>query len=314
MKMKRGLILSLCAMALGAFAQVASAQTPVPGSAVNVSLNLRYTNPANPAAGGKFYVVAKSTNVGGFGGLAGLSINISNIDSASAVFGSAAENGYTLSTRTTLGDNLAPAGNSPYKLTSGGFVNLVYGQDPNIAVKANIAKGAGTDGNTAADPLRNTNWANATVVFSGTFGAARPVIGPGTDANVFSTATAIGQAAAITGVVRGDSERSLNLEGANKGLYAGDANRDGTVNAADLGLLLNNYDGSNKAWDQGNFNSTAGGANTLVNAADLGLLLNNYDKTGTPVSVAAVPEPGSIALAVIGLAVTVFGRRMRTEG
>lgn len=313
--MKRGLILTLCALALGAFAQSAFAQdVPVPGSAVNVSLNLRYTNPANPAAGGKFYVVAKSANVGGFGGLAGLSINISNIDSASAVFGTAAENGYVLSTRATLGDNLAPAGNSPYKLTSGGFVNLVYGQDPTIALTQNVAKGASTTGNTPTDPLRNTNWNNATVVFSGTFGASRPAIGGVTDANVFSSATAAGKAAGVTAIVRGDSARTLNLEGANKGLYAGDANRDGTVNAADLGLLLNNYDGSNKTWDQGNFNNVAGGANTLVNAADLGLLLNNYDKTGVPVAVAAVPEPGAIALAVIGFAATVFGRRMRTEG
>jgi hypothetical protein len=82
----------------------------------------------------------------------------------------------------------------------------------------------------------------------------------------------------------------------------GDANRDGTVNVADLTNLLNNYNKTGKNWYNGDFNG-----DTIVNVADLTLLLNNYNKTSGAGVVAdtAVPEPSSIAMlggiAVMGL-------------
>jgi hypothetical protein len=302
MNMKRGLVLSLCVLALGAFAQTAKAQLPT----VDVSLNLRYTDPANPAEGGKFYLVAQSNAAMG---LAGLSVNISNINEASVAFGvAAAENGYAATTRAQIGDTLAPAGNSPYKDTIGGFVNLVYGQDLGLALKTNIAKGAGTDGNIATDPLKNTAWNNSTLLFSGTFGATRPVFGTN-DANVFTSATAVGQATVVTSV-RGDSLFSLGLNTpATAGLRPGDANRDGAVGAADSALLFSNWSpaGTTKGWDTGDFNNSGG-----VGAADSALLFSNWNPAGTayvPPTVAAVPEPATVGLA--GAALVMVGGMVR---
>lgn len=56
-------------------------------------------------------------------------------------------------------------------------------------------------------------------------------------------------------------------------LFAGDANLNGTVNSADLGLLLNNFnDDSGLGWESGNFND-----DLFVDGTDLGLLLNNFN-------------------------------------
>jgi hypothetical protein len=75
----------------------------------------------------------------------------------------------------------------------------------------------------------------------------------------------------------------------------GDANGDGVVSAADLGLLLSSYnlivpDGD--GWGIGDFNGDG-----TVNITDLGLLLSHY----TPgVSASIVPEPSTLLLAAIG--------------
>jgi hypothetical protein len=308
MKMKRGLILTLCAVALGAFAQTAMAQLPT----IDVSLNLRYNDPANPAEGGKFYVVAQSNATTGPGGLAGLSVNISNIDSASAVFGVAAsENGYAATTRAQINDTLAPAGNSPYKLTSGGFVNLVYGQDVTQALITNIGKGASTPGNIATDPLRNTAvWNNSTLLFSGSFGATRPAFGTGNDANVFNTATTTSQATVLTSV-RGDSVASLGLNTpATQGLRIGDRNRDGAVNlSTDILPALANIGKPAQGWDQGDFNNSG----TVNVSADILPALAQIGLPALPPAtpaVAAVPEPTTVGLALVGMtALGIFRKR-----
>jgi hypothetical protein len=74
---------------------------------------------------------------------------------------------------------------------------------------------------------------------------------------------------------------------------AGDANIDWTVNVADLTNLLNNYNKTGMAWENGDFNFDG-----IVNVADLTALLNNYNKTVPAVFAAgtAVPEPSSIVL------------------
>lgn len=300
--MKRGLVLSLCALALGAFAQTAQAQLPT----VNVSLNLRYTDPANPAEGGKFYIVAKSNATTGPGGLAGLSLFINNINGPTTVFGvAAAENGYALTTRATLNDTLADPGNSPYKTTVGGVTHLVYGQDLNLALTTNVAKGAGTPGNIATDPLRNTaTWNNAALLFSGTFGATRPTFATGHDANVFTSATVADQATVVT-TVRGDSLASLGLNTpANSGLRVGDVNRDFSVGPADFNLLAANFGQSGKSWDQGDFNNDGS-----VGPADFNLLAANFTQTSPVPAIGAVPEPASVGLLVIGACGLYVARR-----
>jgi hypothetical protein len=87
----------------------------------------------------------------------------------------------------------------------------------------------------------------------------------------------------------------------------GDANKSGTVDVADLTLLLNNYNKAGMIWANGDF--TGDGA---VNVADLTALLNNYNKTSVAGVVAGtpVPEPGSLAM-VAGIALTALLYRWR---
>ena len=61
----------------------------------------------------------------------------------------------------------------------------------------------------------------------------------------------------------------------------GDANLDGTVNDADLLVLLQNYGSSTTLWTNGNFEATAatGTGASPANDADLLDLLQNYGAT-----------------------------------
>jgi formylglycine-generating enzyme len=73
--------------------------------------------------------------------------------------------------------------------------------------------------------------------------------------------------------------------------FLGDANKDGTVNVADLTLLLNNYNKTGMVWANGDFNYDG-----TVNVADLTALLDNYNQTSGTVAGTAVPEPSSITM------------------
>ena len=75
---------------------------------------------------------------------------------------------------------------------------------------------------------------------------------------------------------------------------SGDANGDGTVNGADLNIVLANYNQTGMTWSQGDFDG-----NGTVNGGDLNVVLANYNQH---LSVgAAVPEPLTLLLAATGL-------------
>ena len=73
----------------------------------------------------------------------------------------------------------------------------------------------------------------------------------------------------------------------------GDADEDGTVNGADLDIVLSNYNKTGMGWAQGDFDG-----NGTVNGIDLNTVLSNYNKQ-IGVS-AAVPEPGTLGMLALG--------------
>ncbi len=87
------------------------------------------------------------------------------------------------------------------------------------------------------------------------------------------------------------------------GPIPGDANRDGYVHVAYLGILATYYGTvSGINWEHGDFND-----DDKVNVIDLGILATHYGE-GTPPS-ASVPEPGTITLLLCGLANVALLRR-----
>jgi hypothetical protein len=317
MNMKRGLVFTLCALAVAASGSVAHAQ--LGATDIALSLNLRYTDPADPSEGGTWYLVAKT---GSTDGIAGVSAFIQNINTAGMLLGNGgvAANGYAAVSSTDIGSIVATAPNSPYNGTFSGFVNVVYGQNTaaveNGSIKLDVGGGAGTPGNITTDPLRNTAWNNAALLASGTFGATRPVFGTAgttiTAGNVLPVgATAVPPANAALAatnmsganlVVRGDSLASLGLN-ANPaaGLRGGDINRDGTTDFGDFLVLQANYNQTPRGWDTGDVNDDG-----VADFGDFLVIQSNYNQT-VPAPVSAVPEPASVALAglsaMCGLAV-----------
>lgn len=302
--MKRGLFLSLCVLALAANA---NAQAPV----VDISLNLRYTDPRDPSQGGKWFLAAKTTAANG---IAGLSAYISGIDTAgpgAPVFGTAAIGtgvaAYEAVTGATLGANVSTVGGTPYNTTIGGAVNVVFGMD-NSPTGAIVA-GVGTStfiGRQDIDPLQNGSWANSTILMSGGFGATRPAfvanVGPqnnNTDANILGGAPTLGANAVdanVTLTVRGDSLASLGLEGGGEGLALGDANRDFSVGSADSTIVFNNFFTA-QGWDGGDVGATIDGT---VGSNDITSVFNNFFSNQIPPTAVGVPEPASLALAAFG--------------
>jgi hypothetical protein len=313
MNMKRGLVFTLCTLAVASLASTAAAQN------VQLSLNLRYTDPADPSEGGKWFLVAKTDDAEG---IAGISAYISNIAGGptAMVYGNGTGVGasaYAATTAATIAAILN--GGNPYNTTIGTAINVVYGQDTAAGpIVLDVGQGAGTPGNTAVDPLRNPAWNNAAVIATGTFAGGgnagnqfnRPAFVTAgtnvTDSNTHSENDTTppnnaAQDAATTVVVRGDSVISFGLN-ANPaaGIRIGDVDRNGLVNINDFGGLSANFGPTpGKGWDQGDFNDDG-----LVNINDFGGLSANFGMAAPPAPVAAIPEPSTallLGIALLGL-------------
>jgi hypothetical protein len=312
MNMKRGLVLSLAALAL------VVGNAAVNAADIDLSLNLRYTNPGDPDQGGRWFLMAKTNVAGANTGISGLSVNLTNINTAGIVFGNATAVGsgaqaYPVVTQATLGANVATAGNLPFNSTAGGVTNVVFGQDLVTTIKT-IGEGTGTPGVLAVDPLRNPAWANATLLMSGTFAGGgtaanqfnRPAFsGVTTDGNVYnSAANPVVLDATISTVVRGDSVTTFGLNpDPAAGLRFGDLNRNGSISFVGDVLPAFNSIGTNPGtskWENGDFNGNG-------SVSFVGDVLPAFNAIGTPASpapIAAVPEPAAICiagLAVLGL-------------
>ena len=83
-----------------------------------------------------------------------------------------------------------------------------------------------------------------------------------------------------------------------RGGLLGDANYDGKVDINDLTIVLANFGQTGTTWSQGDFN-----ADGKVDINDLTIVLANYGHSVgvSGAGIAAVPEPGTLALLAAGL-------------
>jgi hypothetical protein len=90
----------------------------------------------------------------------------------------------------------------------------------------------------------------------------------------------------------------------------GDANGDGKTDINDLTVVLANYNQTGMGLENGDMNG-----DSKVDINDLTVVLTNYNKSlgASAVGVAAVPEPASLTLAILGLvALSAFARKKRS--
>jgi hypothetical protein len=92
-------------------------------------------------------------------------------------------------------------------------------------------------------------------------------------------------------------------------VLAGDANRDGTTNGADLNTVLSNFNKTAATWATGDFDG-----NATVNGADLNTVLSNFNRSLGVSSVGvALPEPCALVMLLAGLfGVVAYGLRKRS--
>lgn len=260
----------------------------VNAQSVDVSLNLRYSNPADPAFGGVWYLIAQDNDTEE--GIAELVVAIKDILNAKPstdidLLAFEAINGMT---------NIG--GNSPV-VTDNSLTQITYRQD--LADASNlvygVGAGSGTAGNVPGDSVASgvvSPWNNSVLIASGTFGDIRPTFS--TTAKVFTASSGIdtSAAASVETVVRGDSVGT-------DALLLGDANRNWTVDLDDFNAVINNF-GSTNGWDQGNF---SGAANSTVDLSDFGTVMNFFGSSSIPPGTGlgtglAVPEPSTFVLLV----------------
>jgi len=215
--MNRGLVLSLSAIVLGTIGLTAAqAQT------VDLSLNLRYTDPANPLEGGTWELVAK---VDSGLGISAINALLSDVDNGVAPDDIAL--GGSPAGATTLGaiDPIDPGGANerPAYLTyNAGFAtDLIYAQDITAGSVGDVGTGVGTPGDNGTDVLRNIAWDNAALIASGTFSSGtRPTFTTKnsnfSDSNVFTIIdvdpllnTSAQPLGGTTTTVRGETRRGL---------------------------------------------------------------------------------------------------------
>ena len=89
----------------------------------------------------------------------------------------------------------------------------------------------------------------------------------------------------------------------------GDANLDGTVDINDLTIVLAHYNQTGMGWTQGEFTGDG-----TVDINDLTIVLAHYNQSVGAASLAAVPEPSSVALlAAVALSAAWVIARQRRE-
>ncbi len=281
-----------CLFAVLVAPQVASA-------AVNVQLNLRYTNPCDETDGGTWELLAGSDG----GGIAGLTVLIDNIN-----------------------DDADAAGGSGFEVFEtqqvGTVTEIVVGSDLESPLDLNVGLGPGTPGNLPDDLFPGNSpavWANNALLATGTFGEQRPSFLTtfdtfSSEVNEFVGSDAVQTTFGATSV-RGDG---VGVDG----LIPGDANRDGLININDYSLLSSNFDTAPTTWDQGNFHPCAALGEIpppiILNGTDIfdfSRMSSNFFASSIPPALrgSLIPEPTALALLWLSLFGAAMSNRQRSR-
>ena len=272
--MKRSLTLSLCAVALMAFAQNDA-------RADGIDIDLEY-------GGGTWSLYAEVTDDGGTDGDIGISaINaiIDNID-----FGT---DGDAVTIPGGLGAiNPIQTSNGPRDpvlLRSGGTLDIIYGQD--ISASGAVVTGVGVG--------------SRDLIASGTYSGADPAFGSAgssTTKGLFLTSATAGGGNAV------DPSAGVTLTASSVGGIFGDFEPDGDVDITDFGLFA---DAFGSVTGDGNYDVRADEEpDGDVDITDFGKFADNFG-TGTSSAASSVPEPTSAAIAMIALASLGLTRRRK---
>ena len=177
-----------------------------------------------------------------------------------------------------------PGGNQPVLVTTGGTIEILYGQD--LSVPGSVVGGVGVG--------------SRALIADGTYPSAGTPPSFGTDGLLTSESLFLNVAA--PGPFGGSLDPDtmiLNVNDVLSGFDPADFNMDGVVDSLDLGILLGNF-GTTGTPETGELNGTA-----PVDSLDLGILLGSFG--ASPLAATAVPEPStlvSLAGAILcGLAV-----------
>ncbi len=268
--MKSNILLVLIAVALAAVCAT-TAQ-----AVVDVQFNLRYTHPADPNQGGSWDLLVQSNAANGLAGAVFILDGITGVTGINTPL-SAITPGVFENVTSVFG--FQPTG-------VGTEVKIIAADDLDGPLILGVGTGTGSPGNVPDDdlfplPLSSSGWDDSALIASGTFGAPRPTI-ISVGANEFdSDPNDISLSAIGLVSVRGDS---VSIDG----LLPGDANRDGTVGAADVISLSDGFDDSSNptGWNNGDFNTNGDTGPENVSA-----LSGNFGLSATPPAIGSVPGP-----------------------
>lgn len=262
---------------------------------VDVSLNIRYHDPADITEGGTWTLVAKTDTVGS-NGLAGLAVRFEDIPAAGTVDPNIGHN--------TFGGNLKI-------LVEGDEVEFTYAQSTEFPPGGPVT-GVGQPGGPSdqgLDPLAELNWDNASIIATGTLPNGLRPLAISATANEFDSLNDIVGGTIDDVVVRGDSIAS---QGQGDSLQRGDINRDFAVNVTDFAMILAGYTGARPpndptivGWDNGNFDDDADVDTADVGYAMSAATLSLLGSPGTP-DLFYDPTTGGVTLIPDGANVTSF--------
>lgn len=302
--MKRSIALALSAVGLATICTITAT------AEVHVSLNIRYTDPADVSEGGVWTLVAKTDTVGS-NGISGLSTRFSDIPAAGVVHPSIGHDSVDgLLTVHMLGDD----------------VEFIYSQStgPGGAAPVTGVDKIGGPSDQGPDPLDHMQlppgsafWDNASVIASGTLPDGVRPLAVTASANEFDASNVQFGSNVADFVVRGDS---LASQGLGDLLLRGDADRDFDVDAMDVILTYSGFTGDGIAlsdpedehWMKGDFDDDAD-----VDAADIGYALAAFtanlpgDPTKNPY---LLYDPASGAVRLIPHGAEVLSFQIKSAG